>query len=527
MRNRRLAPPAGLVLAVVALTYLPVLQGGFVWDDLISFVWNDWLTHGDKWKTYIFRGFNFWDSYFRPLVVALFTLQLRVFDAAPGPMHAVSLVLHLINTFLVGLLALRSCAAAGREGSQRIVPMAVAMTLFGLHPAVVEAVAWIGCQFDLVMTLFVLLGLLANAGLRGDLSRPLATGACFFLAACAKESAIAFPLLLLVFDAALQSRQGGCVAPPRLRTLVSRNAVVLAAVFVAGLGYLMFRHWAMGTSALPLADGTIPWLARMQLVSSAYLRYWSLVFAPTVGMAPIHPFSIESFEQATMALLAIDAAALGLVSWALFAAYRRASVTAYIVLALTAALLPVLRILPTVFDSNLIHYRYLTCGLAIACAMLPLLRFPRAWGEHRLHRVAAVVLAAAWVASSATTIRATLPLWSSEVSLWYWALQRHPESELAASQLLGAYLDAGRYAEARRLADRILAEHPHCTNCLINSAFLAIGENNLERAAREVSMLGDREAEIAASGFLQNKYDLLRDQVRHARRQASGAAQGD
>ena len=76
MRNRILVASASLVLAVVALIYWPVLQGGFVWDDLISFVWNDWLIQGDKWKTYIFRGFNFWDSYFRPLVVGLLVSRL-------------------------------------------------------------------------------------------------------------------------------------------------------------------------------------------------------------------------------------------------------------------------------------------------------------------------------------------------------------------------------------------------------------------------------------------------------------------
>src|ERR1700754_473078 len=99
------------VLAVIALLYSPVRHAGFVWDDLLDFQQMPWLRTGDQWKQIIFRGFNDWAYYFRPLIVAFFTLQIRLFDVAPGPMHLVSLAMHLLNTFIVGLLALRLRAA--------------------------------------------------------------------------------------------------------------------------------------------------------------------------------------------------------------------------------------------------------------------------------------------------------------------------------------------------------------------------------------------------------------------------------
>ena len=127
MGKRRAATLMATVLGAIALAYWPVVHGDFVWDDVVNFRWNTWLTEGDQWKHYIFRDFNYWKYYFRPLVVGLFTLQLRLFDGAPGPMHAVSLAIHLLNTAMVGLLALRCSAASGRAADRHALPMAMAI----------------------------------------------------------------------------------------------------------------------------------------------------------------------------------------------------------------------------------------------------------------------------------------------------------------------------------------------------------------------------------------------------------------
>ena len=145
MRKRHVAISMASVLVLTTVVYLPVLRGEFVWDDEYDFVAKTWLTEGDAWKHYIFRDFHGWTNYFRPLVVALFTIQLRLFDVQPGPMHAVSLAAHLVNTMLVGLLALRAGAAVGRPSHRMFLPAILSMLLFGLHPALIEPVAWNRC----------------------------------------------------------------------------------------------------------------------------------------------------------------------------------------------------------------------------------------------------------------------------------------------------------------------------------------------------------------------------------------------
>ncbi len=82
-----------------------VKAADFVWDDEICLHTAASLRHGDSWMQFLSADFCDWRNYFRPLVVAMYTAELRIFNVAPGPMHLVSLGVHLINTLLVGLLA--------------------------------------------------------------------------------------------------------------------------------------------------------------------------------------------------------------------------------------------------------------------------------------------------------------------------------------------------------------------------------------------------------------------------------------
>jgi hypothetical protein len=119
--------------------------------------------------------------------------------------------------------------------------MGSAMLLYGLHPALIEPAVWISCRFELVQTTFMLLGLLANARIERLAWRVLAVAMCFFLAACTKETAAVFPLLLVLFDwIAMDPAQGKRGFLARLQTLWQRQWPVYVAVFGAE-SYLALR----------------------------------------------------------------------------------------------------------------------------------------------------------------------------------------------------------------------------------------------------------------------------------------------
>lgn len=357
-------------MGLVAIIYWPVAHGGWYWDDHVCFHDEAWLRYGDGWKQFIFQNFCDWVDYFRPLVVAMLVVEVRTFDVAPGPMHLVSLAMHLTNTLLVGLLAVR-LTAKFPTSIKPVFSLAFSMLFYGLHPILIEPVFWIGCQYEQVLTFFILLGLLLNASIRQELARGLAVATCFFLAACSKESAISFPLIVLVLDAmATRSdhMQSSCAAT--FQSIWKRQGRVYICLLLAGIAYLLLRYWALGFVVHPLGAQSPLSLARWQKSCFTYVMYWRMMVWPMLGLGPIHQVDEQRFATIDPALLAIDVVALIILLGGLYL-FARKKLIGYLILAASVALFPVLHIIPIGFNESLYHERYAMTALAIACAFLP------------------------------------------------------------------------------------------------------------------------------------------------------------
>jgi tetratricopeptide (TPR) repeat protein len=461
---RRRLPELGLglcvVAGIVAAVYWPVLHAGFVWLDKLYFRDSAALRIGDDWAHLLFSRFFDWDNYFRPLVVALFALEVRWSDANPVPMHAISLGLHLSNTALVGLLADR--LQRDSPGLTGVKPATcLAALAYGLHPALVEPVAWISCQFELVVTFLMLLGLLLNVLIKGVGGRALAVSGCFFLAACSKESALAFPILLLLLDA---MRAAGW------RAMLVRQRVTYLAVFCAGLAYLALRAWSLGFLVQPHGGVSFLAFARFQEVCLAYVSYWRILIWPMAGLSPIHEFDSSMFARTDPSLLFADVVAITLAGAGAVLAWKRHPF-GYLIAGVTAALLPVLHLIPLAFDASFYHERYVMTAAAITCVLLPLAL------SRRIARWSIMPLAG-WIILAILNIRATVPLWSDEARLWNWVLTVDPQSTTALSHLLTTYMERDDRPRAREIADALLRKKPRCALCLINVGSLAIADRD-------------------------------------------------
>ncbi len=493
-------------LLVVAVVYWPVLHGQFVWDDVVDFAQMAWLRQGDAWWRLIFHGFNNWTHYFRPLGVAFFTLQVRLFGAVPGPMHAVSLLLHLLDTLLVGVLARR--LVADRASRTQLMVTALAMLAYGLHPLLTEPVAWIGSQFDLLVNLLLLLGLWAHLALQGRIRRALAVSACFFLAACTKESAAAFPLLLLLFDAMEVRRDDNLALRQAAKAVLSRSGVSYALVLLAGFVYLGLRHAALGQMLPPaVADHALTSIGHLQEIAFLYLRYWQMLCWPMSGISPIHPVDPSTFNAVTASSLLLDLGALGLVVAGCVLAIWRRSWTGAFILAVSAALLPVLHIAAADFDESLYHERYAALALALACVLGPraVLEWRLPAATQRLATLAGGAVFALWLLLGAANVRLVLPLWSSNLALWQWALHEHPDAVEARDGLLSAYIDSGDYGRANRFIDQLARDRIPCVNCMLNAAILALLQNDLPRAEAALDRV-DGAPELASNAQMKRAY---------------------
>lgn len=485
---------AVLVLLLVGIVYWPVRHGGFVWDDIINFVENDWLSTGSQWQHYVFRDFNGWTNYFRPLVVGFFATQLRVFDGSPGAMHLVSLGLHLANICVVGLLTRHCSLIAGHAPTPRLAWAASAMLFYGLHPALIEAVAWIGVQFDLIATLFMLLGTWGALAIRTPGWRALAVGLAFFMAALSKESAAMFPVLVLLIDWLAQSRLlEHSVRRSTLRAFFHRNTSLIVTLTLAGLGYLIFRMWGLGylLHEAPPYGGELSILGYIQKVIYTYLQYWRMILLPIADINPVHSFSPNEFERLRLGLLTFGGLSLAALTWAVHAVLFRRSAWAGLLLLVTLSLLPVLNLFPTGFAVSLYHQRYVINALAFGAIILPLLPWPQVkLSSRRWQTVLLAALSATWVISSLATIRVTLPLWLDDESVWRWALSENPTTEIVQYNLTAALLRNGRLDEANKHIDRFFSDSNECARCAIEITKFELDRGRIDRAEHLLNQVG-------------------------------------
>jgi len=498
MSQRQIFSLAALSLFVALLAlYWPIMHADFAWDELLGSLTSISARSTDKWHPLLIGQTNGFATYFRPLVMALFSLEMWVFASQPGPMHAVSLAIHALNVVLVGMLAMRLSELSSGRLSWRVAVLP--MLIYAVHPLLIEPVSWIGCQYDLAMTTFTLVALLANITFKKSWVRAITVSLCFFLAACCKESAVSFPLVLLACDWMLIDNAAGEGSKTRMRALIKSNGAVYIGVLLAGVVYLAFRHHYLGHLIEATEGRPLGLFGRFQEVSFLLVHYLRMLVWPMTGLNPIHPVAVDQFRTLDMLSLATDIAAAGFVIAAVLLALRRQPFGVLVLVAIFS-LLPVLHIVPIKFDASLYHERYAMTALALACCILPLViaqMAPVARGRPLL-KMAAYGTLFFWLVASLANVRATVPLWSSDMMRWQWAYVEYPASDQAQESLLNAYIDNQAYASARKMVDQVLARESPCLICIVHAAEEALATHQPALA----DMLLDR---LDLSGLRQDR----------------------
>jgi len=195
-----------VVLTLIFAVYVPTLRYQFVHDDRGQIVENPAVHSWHLVPTYFTS--HVWaavmpeelGNYYRPI----FLLWLRVNDVVFGShawgWHLTTVLAHLLTTLLVYFLALRF-------GGSRDVALLATM-IFGLHPAHIEAVAWISGVTEPLLAVLLLASFLSYARWRRDNLRKwrLISLALFALALGEKETALILPALLLAYDWTFRKR---------------------------------------------------------------------------------------------------------------------------------------------------------------------------------------------------------------------------------------------------------------------------------------------------------------------------------
>lgn len=466
------APALLLVLAAVALAFLPCLGNGFVdWDNDVDITANPHIQSlsPQNLRTIFFTTLN---NAYHPLPFLVWAVGYRLWGAEPLGYHLVNLLLHLVTAALVFRWVLLL------EGS--LLAAVAAALWFGVHPMRVESVAWLSDLKDLLAGLFFMAALLAYERWtrEGHAMRYAAALAFFVLAGISKTTALTLPAVLVLVDL-LRRRPW------------SRGAVLEKVPFFALAGCfaalaVVSRGRFEASIAQDLFQESYPLPYRLYLVGHRLVFYFlQRTVAPTLGSEDLYPDVIGGpylpgvvAWGTVLALLAV-----ALVYSARFTRKGLFGAAFFLV-----ALLPALATVSYGYTADRFSYipavglAYLA-GVAAAAA-------GRATRAKRLARAALTAVGIAAIATLAALSWRQCGVWKDSVSLWSDAVARYRRGSSTVN--LGfalvnrgrAWLGQDEYRRALADLDEALPIAPNRQHTL----FLRAGA----RAA-----LGEREKAIA------------------------------
>ena len=416
---------AGLALALAAVAaYIPALSGPFLFDDLnlpMLTAQADVLT----WTFYVRRG-----------VRAVTNLSLladkTLWGLNPAPYHALNLLLHLINGWLVYGIVKKLLERAGRTPAAAQWGAWFGAGLFLLHPLQTEGVAYIASRSEVLCALFayaacwVFLHSKEEEG--AALGRTAAILLLLGLGMASKEPAVAMAGVLLLADVwfgeGLNWRRamgnwklygalalGGLAAGYKIYQIVSREGTAGASAAVSRADYLVTQFKAI-------------WV---------YVR---MVFVPA-GLNLDHAYPVTKAPGDALAwlgLVGLAAVIVGAFAWRKrYPAATLGALTFLVLLAPTSSVVPI--------DDRLAERRvYLGfVGLALMAA-----EFVSRMNEERWKQAALVGVLA--VLGLATAVRSSA--YGSAEAMWASSVSANPENGRAHFQLAYVYYTQGRCGEA-------------------------------------------------------------------------------
>lgn len=487
----------GLVILVLFLIYGPsVFNNDYAWDDWELFINSPYLRNPSLVFEGLVKPILPGTTYFRPLPLATFALEFIGGSVNPILSHSVNFLIHGVNTFLVAYIF--SKMFLPKDGKIDWYRPILAAAIYGVHPALVESVAWAAGRFDLLVTLFYLAAIAVYLRfpdpLRIFLLFPVYLAACF-----SKEMAITLPVSLLIIEFYRVASTEEWRA--RIFKAVKNAAPSILILCAAGVLYIIAKFHFMGKIAhvdvAVMSEFRNGSLDHLGFVGQTFIFYIKMMFWPFASLSPHHPFEVSKITGAQIAGGLFASAAI-LIGLAYFALKRSAPAICFSLAVL--CLFPVLNIIPLTIGGNIGHERFLTLPLAflaMGIAVLPLQKIASFSGSHRIFVPTAFGIVGIWLVLAILNTKITAPLWQSDLTLWKWAFETNPRFYVANIGYAGA---AVRYQEFD-LAEKILTHS--------KSIGLKGDENRLPAAILEARLLGRKGKFAEAVSVLEQSRENL------------------
>lgn len=408
------------------------------------------------------------DFYFRPVFSILFAINYALFGTAPLGWHLVNVLIHALVTLLVYVVA--------QEITGRNWVSMLTATLFAVHPAHAESVAWVSGVTDPLMMLLLLptFYFYLRFQKRGAKYLLGCAIALYFLALLSKETAVALPVVvayceLFYFESETAFKQ---------RVIRAARILVLFAIPTAV--YILMRYQALG--ALDFAgQSRYPLIPSLLTIPLAIVKYVGLMVLPW-GYSYQH--RTDFVESPVSPLFLVPLALLLLVAMAvarLKSREIRLGAVWFIVM-----LAPALASLSQFEPAYLVQERYLyapSFGVTLAIALGIEWLAGRDWFGARNRIVAgavAVLLVLVW---GAILIRQNR-VWDDTLSLHQNTIAVSPREPLAHASLSRSYYEAGWPRKAEASALTALDLDSRCAAAYLSLSYYARMSGKLDQASK-------------------------------------------
>ncbi len=435
-----------IVVLCSVLAYFPaVLHLMYVWDDNIAFTLRPELREPSLAWHAIWQPILPGAGYFRPLVMATFVAQFLTVGLMPWVAHLINFLIQTLNALLVYILAIQY--GSDLKGSAVSYRALFAALFYALNPALIEPTAWAMGRFDLMVTTFLLTGLLALLTLQGG-RRLIACVLSYALALLSKEEALIFiPLVLVHLYYGYRNQTLLYQADLRRK---KDNVILIAVLSMVTIGYFILRHVLIPVSLIHVdpniryfLGSASKYFAHIGLTGWAYvqLTVWPLGYFGTIHRTPLLAWTQADMVWGYVALVA------GVVSTLLLLFWR--SRVALLMLAWIVALLPVLNILPLTMANNIIQDRFVTFPSVFYCIALS--RFSLSFLAKDTVRMSEMfrtwllpILASVYVLMFIAMVHLTVPLWTNNVTLWAWGMVQNPDDPIVRFNYISACIQMNR-----------------------------------------------------------------------------------
>jgi len=183
-----------LLFVVTLITFWNTLNNGFTNFDDDVIILNNPLVKDFSFAQFPKLFTSFTNGMYHPITTFSLAMDNVLFGLNAKGFHAVSLLIHLVNILLAFKLA-------GLLSRNVRISFIVAL-LFAIHPMHSESVYWLSERKGLLCALFMLSGMICYVKFLSLKVKKyyLISFLFFVLAVLSKPSAIAFPLIMVVFD---------------------------------------------------------------------------------------------------------------------------------------------------------------------------------------------------------------------------------------------------------------------------------------------------------------------------------------